>query len=108
MSAADPIAAILRQHRGRDRAISAREIARQLGWSDGQRREVRRIIEEEDWEAREMPVMACSTGFYLAATVEEFQHRRNWLAALFAKAKQKLADFDTMTRRNGIHLEKSK
>ena len=105
-SPADQIADILREHVGRDQIISSREIAAQLGLPpDG--RTVRSIIADEDWEDREMLVVAIpGIGYYVANDIAEADAYHMLLCMLRDRATTKLRKFRALTERLGIHLSK--
>ena len=67
MSLEDKVVAILAAHVGRHAVISSSEIAHRLHLPESADRTIRNSIADEDWEAREMLVVAIpGIGFYVA------------------------------------------
>ena len=94
-----------RRHSGRDQAISAPDICRELGWPMKRERLVRQIISDEShlWTG----VLVCgvpSAGYFCAADIEEVHKYRNWIADLFHKAADKLRKVDEACTRMGIRF----
>ena len=109
--AATKIFLVIQNHIGRDQAISAREICRELGWSEGLAREVRRIISEEGCLFDGVLVCAYSGknsgGYFCAATYEEALTYRNWIANLSRKASKKLELIDRACARFGFNFKRA-
>lgn len=107
MTLADQIADILRSHRGRESAITSAEIARELQLPRSAERTIRETISDEDWEEREMLVVAVpGFGFYLATDASEVDAYHALLCSLRDRAAAKVTTFVAACRRAGISLEK--
>lgn len=107
---ASQIQAVLRQHVGRDQAISAPGICRILRWPLSLEREVRRIIKDEgrSWGGEGELFVVCAIpgrGFFIAADFEEIQNHDNWLSAQYAAVGKSRRDFRTLCKNLGITLE---
>lgn len=102
---------VLKRHIGRDQAITARDICRELGWSAGLAREVRRIIAAEysAWSA-----VVCAragrgaSGYFIAETYEEAQTYRAWLDDLVTVAATKVVAFDEACSKMGLKFKERK
>jgi len=97
--------AIVRCHIGRENAISAPDICRQLRWPMSRERFVRQIIADEShlWDG----VLICAVGgegYFCAQTFDEAHAYRNWLRDLMLKSKEKLARFENACSLMGIHF----
>ncbi len=101
----DRIASILRRHVGREEAIGAPDICRELGWPLKREREVRRIIADQAplWEG----VLVCAKpgdGYFVASNIDEAQAYQNWLNDLTNKAALKSSAFRLSAAAMGLHL----
>ena len=99
----DKIFAVVRTRIGRDQAISAPDICRELRWPMSRERMVRQIIADEShfWDH----VLVCSaagSGYFVAAEIEEVHKYRNWIDDLFYRAEEKLRKVDEACARMGI------
>lgn len=110
MSLIDRIAALLRQHVGRESLISARAIARRLRLPQKDAaRLVRDEIANEDWLSREMLVVAIpGAGYFLAADQEEAANYDSVLFKLKVTADSKWKRFRAACHAAGIHLGSTK
>ena len=84
---ASALLAYLSAHIGRDKGVSARDVARWINWSE---REVRKYVSE----LREHGHPVCGTprsGYYLAATEEEWQETDAFLYARAMHTLRRLA-----------------
>lgn len=106
MTLPDQIAHILRQHQGRENAIRSREIAKLIGLAPSADRTIREAISDEDWEVRELLVVAIpGFGYYVATDIAEADAYVIFLTMLRDRAAAKLTKFQTTARRLGIHLQ---
>jgi len=110
-SRASQIEGVLRQHRGKDRAISSPEICRELGWKITLEREVRRLIKRESrsWGKEGELFLVCAVpgkGYFLAEDFDEVQAYRNWMSDQYMTLGRELKTFDQQCRILGIRLEK--
>ncbi len=106
MTLADQVAGILRQHVGRENAIKSTRIAAELGISkDG--RSVRHIIADEDWESREMLVVAIpGFGFYVANDISECNAYIAFLILLRDGLTAKIEKFSRTCAKQGLLIKK--
>lgn len=105
MSLADRIADVLRQHIGRENAIKSRHIAADLGLPPNADRLIRDTIADEDWEAREMLVVAIpGIGFYVATDIAEADAYHALLCILRDRAAAKVEKFRRTAAKLGIHI----
>jgi len=101
----DKIAAVLRQHVGRESVITARGIARRLRLPESYERAVRDAIADEDWEPREMLVVAIpGIGFYVASDIAEADAYHALLCILRDRAAAKVEKFRRTAAKLGIRL----
>jgi len=106
MKLSDQIAHVLRQHQGRENAIRSREIAERIGLPPSADRAIREAIADEDWEARELLVVAIpGCGYYVATDIAEADAYVLFLTMLRDRAVAKLSKFRTAARLLGIHLQ---
>jgi hypothetical protein len=104
----DKVYAIVRTHIGAGDAISAPEIAKQLGWRAYRERVVRRIISDEGhlWPN----ILVCSIpgkGFFCAETYEEAEAYDNWLGDLITSAREKQIIFRVACQKMGFHFTRT-
>lgn len=113
----DNIFRVIRRHSGRENAISARCICRELDWPETRERHVRRIISDEShfWVVdHDTPFLVCAfsgsgnTGYFVAQTFEEAELYENWLSRLASVANLKLFNFRQACSRMGIKLRQAK
>ena len=103
----DKVAAILAAHVGRHAVITSGEIARRLHLPESSERTVRNIIADEDWEAREMLVVAIpGIGFYVANDIAEADAYHALLCILRDRAAAKVEKFRRTCAKVGITLSK--
>ena len=108
MSLEDKVVAILAAHVGRHAVISSSEIAHRLHLPESADRTIRNIIADEDWEAREMLVVAIpGIGFYVANDIAEADAYHMLLCILRDRAAAKIEKFRRTCARVGITLSKS-
>ncbi len=98
----------LLEHNGRDNAVTAPALCFRLGWSKGQEREVRRIIEKhanKDW----LGVLCAipGLGYFFATDMEEIATYRKYLVGLKKAAARKVVDFDATLKREGFSLQEA-
>lgn len=107
---APQIEAVLRQHVGREQAITAPQICRALNWPLTLEREVRRILKEEgrSWGKEGELFIICAIpgrGYFLAQDIEEIEAHDNWLSAQYAAVGKTRRDFRALCKNLGISLE---
>jgi hypothetical protein len=107
MSLINDIADLLRQHVGRDNAIKSRQIAECLGLPETADRTIRDSIADEDWEARELLVVASpGIGYYVASDISEADAYHALLCLLRDRAHAKVEKFRRTAAKFGITLSK--
>lgn len=104
----DKVHRIVRRHIGAGNAISAPEIAKELGWRPTMEREIRRLISDEGhlWPG----ILVCSIpgkGFFCADSFEEAEAYDNWLADLKTKAVQKHSAFRVACAKMGFNFART-
>lgn len=114
----DKIFSVIRRHVGRDNAISARDICREIGWDPVAReRLVRRLIADESslWTAGPgARCLVCSApgnggaGYFVAASFEEAETYYNWLLSLAAVANGKVFNFRAACSKMGLKFAHQK
>lgn len=106
------ILAVLRQHKGRDAAISAPDIARRIGLTGKDAgRLVRYLLSEAETdgtlEELEMPVIGIGgLGYYLADDVDDFVYRDALLSVLARRARLKQLAWRRLAKSFGITITK--
>lgn len=101
----DQVLKVLKRHIGRDNAITASEIAQELGFTPGVGRSIRAIIAYDFWP----DIIVCGTGgqgsgYYIASDYDEVQAYHRHLSQLADKASFKRENLETKAKRLGLHL----
>jgi hypothetical protein len=104
----DKIYSVLARHVGRENAISAPGICRELLWSEGRERQVRQIIRDESplW-AEEHGILCAAPGggYFLATTMEELLAYESWLIEGRNSYGERLRRVRAYCRKRGFDLE---
>ena len=97
----DSILAALRNHRGLEAAVTAPQLAIEVGMNE---RDVRKIIAREcrEWSAEGLILARPGHGFFFATEAEEVSHRQAMLMSLEHEAACKRADFQQLMRDCGF------
>lgn len=97
----DTILAVLRKHRGLEAAVTAPQLAVEVGMNE---RDVRKIIAREcrEWVGEGLILARPGHGFFFATEAEEVAHRQAMLLALKYEAAVKVADFQQLMRDCGF------
>jgi len=106
MTDADKIFRIMLSARGAENAITARDIAIEIGWSSGMEREVRRIIAAWDH------IIVCAKlrgrgdegGYFIPQTYQEIEAYWAHLSDLASKAEAKVQRFEQACAKAGFNL----
>lgn len=108
MTLPDQVARVLAAHVGRHAVITSRDIARRLRLPESADRTIRDIIADEDWESREMLVVAIpGIGFYVANDIAEADAYHALLCILRDRATAKVEKFRRTAAKIGITLHPS-
>jgi hypothetical protein len=97
----DTILAALRNHRGLENAVTAPQLAVEVGINE---RDVRRLIANEcrHWTDEGLILARPGHGFFFATEAEEILHRQAMLLRLKHEAATKVADFQQLMRATGF------
>lgn len=97
----DEILAVLRTHRGLESAVTAPQLAVEVGRNE---RDVRKCIARECgyWTGEGLLLARPGHGFFFATEAEEVAHRQGMLMSLEHEAAVKRADFQQLMRVTGF------
>lgn len=83
------IKCILLRHRGKDAAITSAEIARRIGENDGSGSPATRAAIKDIMRTSSLPIGACSTGYFVIDSPEEYADYQRDLDERIAGIKER-------------------